>query len=371
MLIGVPKEIKNHEYRVGLVPDSVKMLTEQDHQVLVQHDAGIAINFSDDDYRAVGADIASNIDAVYEKAEMIVKVKEPQAVELELLHEGQLLLSYLHLVADPAMTEGLLNSGIVGIAYETIEAADNTRPLLIPMSIVAGRLATQVGAHYLRKPHGQLGLLLGGAPGAAPAKVVTLGAGTVGSSAAEIACGMKADVFILDKSEQALAQAAARLGDTVTMVHTGDNDVFGQHLADADLVVCGLLVPGGKAPQVADRQTVAAMKKGAVVVDVAIDQGGCFETSRPTSHSEPSYIEEGVIHYCVPNMPGIVPFTSTLSLNSATLDYILTIANNGWQKALREDPGLMKGLSVYQGNVTHRQTATDMNKDYIDPRSLV
>ncbi len=370
MLIGTPKEIKDHEYRVGLTPDSVEALTAHGHRVVVQHGAGTAINFTDDHYREAGAEIAPDINAVYAKADLIVKVKEPQRAELELLRKDQILFSYLHLVADLDMTKALLRSGSVCIAYETVTAADGTRPLLIPMSVVAGRLATQIGAHCLEKPHGQRGLLIGGAPGAAPAKVVVLGAGVVGTSAAEIAHGMKADVFVLDKSERALERMTRTLGGGVTPVLAG-GDTFRRHLADADLVVGGLLVPGGKTPQVADRPVIASMKPGAVIVDVAVDQGGCFETSRPTTHSEPTYVDEGVVHYCVPNMPGIVPLTSTLSLNYATLKYVTAIADHGWRQTLRDDPGLIEGLSVCNGMMTHPQTATDLNLDYQDPHSLL
>ena len=371
MLIGVPKEIKDHEYRVALTPNSVKALTVRGCQVLMQHNAGTAINFSDDDYREAGAEIAPDASDVYAKAEMIVKVKEPQLTECELLRHDQILFSYLHLVAIPEMTKALLKSGAVGIAYETIEADDGSRPLLIPMSVIAGRLATQIGAHYLEKPHGQNGLLLGGAPGAPPAKVVVLGAGTVGASAAEIACGMQADVFVLDKSEQALGRIKEKLGDAVTPVITDNKNTINEHLLEADLVVGALLVPGGKTPQVADRTVIRKMKYGAVIVDVAMDQGGCFETSRPTTHNAPTYIEEGVLHYCVTNMPGIVPLTSTLSLNHATLDYVAAIADKGWQQALHDDPGMIKGLSVYQGVMTHPQAATDLGLDYHDPREML
>ena len=369
MLIGVPKEIKDHEYRVGLTPDSVKTLTRRGHRVLVQHDAGAAINFSNDDYRAAAAEIAPDADAVYAGADMIVKVKEPQPAELKLLHGGQILFSYLHPAASLDMVNSLLETGSVCIAYETIVAPDGTRPLLIPMSVVAGRLATQIGAHYLERPQGRRGLLIGGAPGTSPAKVVVLGAGVVGTSAAEIALGMCADVFVLDKSGQALERVAGQLGNVTTVLT--DDDAFKKHLADADLVIGALLVPGGKTPCVADRHTVAGMKPGAVIVDVAVDQGGCFETSRPTTHSEPIYTDEGVVHYCVPNMPGIVPLTSTLSLNHATLDYVATISDKGWQQALRNDPGLIEGLSVCDGRVTHPQTAADLNLDYHDPRLLL
>ena len=369
MLIGIPKEIKDHEYRVSLTPDSVRALTEQGHQVAVQHDAGTAINFGDDHYREAGAEVMSDIDSVYAKADMIVKIKEPQPAELKLLRKDQILFSYLHLVADLNMTKALLKSGAVCIAYETITAPDGTRPLLIPMSVVAGRLATQIGVHYLERPHGQRGLLIGGAPGTAPGKVVVLGAGVVGTSAAEIACGMQADVFVLDKSERALERAQKRLGDITPVV--ADSDAFGKHLVEADLAIGALLVPGGKTPCVADRRTIAAIKPGAVIVDVAVDQGGCFETSRPTTHSEPAYIDEGIVHYCVPNMPGIVPLTSTLSLNHATLDYVSAIASAGWRQTLRDNPGMIDGLGICNGMMTHPQTAADLGLDYRDPRSLL
>lgn len=370
MLIGVPKEIKDHEYRVGLTPESVKTLVAHGHRLLVERDAGAEVGFSNQNYREAGAEVVRGADDVY-AAEMIVKVKEPQAGEVERLHEGQILFSYLHLVADPGMTAALMKSGATCIAYEMIAAPDGSRPLLIPMSAIAGRLAVQIGAHYLEKPHGRRGLLLGGAPGAAPATVVVLGAGTVGVCAAEIALGMRAEVLMLDKSERALQRARKRLGDGAVPVVASGGEDFKRHLVNADLVVGALLVPGGRTPRIADRSTVAAMKPGAVVVDVSTDQGGCFETSRPTTHSRPTYVEEGVVHYCVTNMPGIVPLTATLSLNHATLAYAASIAGSGWRRSLRDDPGLAEGLSVCAGAMTSRQTADDLGLDYRDPRTFL
>ena len=370
MLIGVPRETKDHEYRVGLTPASVKALVARGHRVLVEHGAGTAAGFDDDRYVEAGAEIAPGVTAVYAAARMIVKVKEPEGAELGLLRDRQILFSYLHLVADAAMTRAMMAAGAVCIAYETIVAPDGSRPLLIPMSVIAGRLATQVGAHYLERPHGQRGLLIGGAPGAAAAKVAVLGAGTVGTHAAAIARGMQANVFAFDRSQPALEKLEREVGD-VTTVLTTDPDDFRSHLVDADLAVGALLVPGGRTPQVADRATVAAMKPGAVIVDVAADQGGCFETSRPTTHSHPTYIEENVVHYCVSNMPGIVPRTSTLALNHATLPYIAALADKDWRRAMRDDPGLMEGLGVCGGAVTHARAAADLGLEYRDAKTLL
>ncbi len=370
MLIGVPKETKDHEYRVGLTPESVKTLVARGHRLLVEHDAGAEVGFSNENYLEAGAEVVRGVADVY-AAEMIAKVKEPQGDEAKLLHEGHILFSYLHLVSDPGMTAALMESGATCIAYEMITAPDGSRPLLIPMSAIAGRLAIQVGAHYLERPHGRRGLLLGGAPGAAPAKVTVLGAGTVGVCAAEIALGMRAEVFVLDKSERALQRVRKQLGDGAVSVLASGGENFKRHLVDADLVVGALLVPGGRTPQIADRSTVAAMKPGAVIVDVSTDQGGCFETSRPTTHSRPIYVEESVVHYCVTNMPGVVPLTSTLSLNHATLAYVASIAGGGWRRSLRDDPGLAEGLSVCDGAITSRQTAADLGLDYRNPRTFL
>lgn len=370
VLIGVPKEIKDHEYRVGLTPESVRTLVTHGHRLLVEHDAGAEVGFGNDSYLEAGAEVVRDVADVYD-AEMVVKVKEPQGDEVNLLRKEQILFSYLHLVADPGMTAALMRSGATCIAYEMITAPDGSRPLLIPMSAIAGRLAIQVGAHYLERPHGRRGLLLGGAPGAAPAKVAVLGAGTVGVCAAEIALGMQAEAFVLDKSDRALQRVRKQLGDGVVSVLTSDGEDFKRHLVDADLVVGALLVPGGRTPQVADRSTVAGMKPGAVIVDVSADQGGCFETSRPTTHSRPTYVEENVVHYCVTNMPGIVPLTSTLSLNHATLAYAVSISGGGWRRSLRDDPGLAEGLSVCDGAITSRQAAADLGLDYRNPRTFL
>lgn len=351
MLLGTTKEIKVHEYRVGLTPKSVREVADHGHSVLVEHNAGIGIGFSDDDYIAAGAAIAASADEVFAKAELIVKVKEPQPEECTMLRPGQVLFTYLHLAPDPRQTQALMQSGATAIAYETVLNAQGKLPLLAPMSEVAGRMAIQVGARGLEKSLGGAGILLSGVTGVAPGKVVILGGGTVGANAAEIAVGLKAEVTVLNRSVGKLEELDRQFGSRITtMVASPDN--VEAVVVDADLIIGAVLVPGGTTPKVVSREMVRAMRNGSAVVDVAIDQGGCLETSRPTTHADPYYVEEGVVHYCVTNMPGGVARTSTQALNNATLPYTLSMADKGWRQSLTEDPGLLAGLNVHAGQVT-------------------
>ena len=352
MRIGVPKEIKNHEYRVGLTPASVRELTSRGHQVLVQSGAGTAIGLGDDAYQAAGAALAPDAASVFAQADLIVKVKEPQASEFPLLRAGQVLFTYLHLAPDPKLTAALLHSRVVGIAYETVTGPGGTLPLLAPMSEVAGRMAVQVGAHYLEKSQGGMGVLLGGVPGVAPAHVVVLGAGSVGASAVRMATGLGARVTVLNRGLERLRELDALYGNRISTLAASAQNVEDAVL-DADLVVGAVLVPGAKAPRLVSRQQVSHMKAGSVVVDVAIDQGGCFATSRPTTHLAPTFVVDGVVHYCVTNMPGNVAQTSTYALNNATLPFVLALADKGWQQALQDDPHLRNGLNVAEGQIAH------------------
>ncbi len=352
MRIGVPKEIKNHEYRVGLTPASVRELTSRGHQVLVQSGAGTAIGLGDDAYQAAGAALAPDAASVFAQADLIVKVKEPQPSEFPLLRAGQVLFTYLHLAPDPKLTAALLHSRVVGIAYETVTGPGGTLPLLAPMSEVAGRMAVQVGAHYLEKSQGGMGLLLGGVPGVAPAHVVVLGAGSVGASAVRMATGLGARVTVLNRGLERLRELDALYGNRISTLAASAQNVEDAVL-DADLVVGAVLVPGAKAPRLVSRQQVSHMKAGSVVVDVAIDQGGCFATSRPTTHLAPTFVVDGVVHYCVTNMPGNVAQTSTFALNNATLPFVLALADKGWQRALQDDPHLRNGLNVAEGQIAH------------------
>lgn len=352
MRIGVPREIKNHEYRVGLTPASVRELTTRGHQVLVQSGAGTAIGLGDDVYQAAGATLAPDAASVFAQADLIVKVKEPQPSEFALLRAGQVLFTYLHLAPDPALTAALLRSQVIGIAYETVTGPGGTLPLLAPMSEVAGRMAVQVGAHYLEKSQGGMGLLLGGVPGVAPAHVVVLGAGSVGASAVRMAMGLGARVTVLNRGLERLRELDALYGNRISTLAASAQNLEDAVL-DADLVVGAVLVPGAAAPKLVSRQQVGRMKAGAVVVDVAIDQGGCFETSRPTTHLAPTFVVDGVVHYCVTNMPGNVARTSTFALNNATLPCVLALANKGWQQALQDDPHLRNGLNVAEGRIVH------------------
>ncbi|HVJ53290.1 MAG TPA: alanine dehydrogenase [Aliidongia sp.] len=363
MLIGVPKEIKINENRVGLVPGSVRELLLHGHQVMVQRGAGIGAGFGDDTYVAVGATLADTAQEIFAKTDMIVKVKEPQPEECAMLREGQVLFTYLHLAADRAQTEALIKSGGVCIAYETVTDARNGLPLLTPMSEVAGRMSVQVAAHCLEKQQGGAGMLMGGVPGVPAAKVVIIGGGVSGTNAARMAMGMEADVTVLDRSLPRLNELDLQFGARIhTLYSTFEN--IEQQLLSADVVIGAVLVPGAQAPKLVSRDMVRRMKPGSVIVDIAIDQGGCIETSRPTSHDAPTYLEHGVVHYCVTNMPGAVARTSALALNNATLPFVLALADKGWVRALEKDAHLRNGLNVCAGRVTYEAVAHDLGLDY-------
>ncbi len=370
MIIGVPKEIKNHEYRVGMIPASVRELVSHGHQVYVETNAGSGIGFSDDDYIAVGASILPTAADVFAKAEMIVKVKEPQAIERAMLKEGQILFTYLHLAPDFPQTEELIKSKAVCIAYETVTDNMGRLPLLAPMSEVAGRMSIQAGAQTLEKSRGGSGLLLGGVPGVAPAKGVVLGGGVVGANAARMAIGLRADVTILDRNIDTLRKLDEEFQGRANVVYS-TADAIEKYVLEADLVIGAVLFPGAAAPKLVTQQHIKRMKPGSAVVDVAIDQGGCFETSHPTTHAEPTYIVDDVGHYCVANMPGAVARTSTFALNNATLPYIVKLANKGYQKALLEDAGFLKGLNVIHGKVTYKEVAENFGLDYVDPAKAI
>jgi alanine dehydrogenase len=362
MLIGVPKEIKDNEYRVGLVPSTVRELTDKGHRVMVETGAGVGAGLPDADYRAAGAEIVDNADAVYSSAELIVKVKEPLAAERKKLHRGQVLFTYLHLAPDRAQTEDLLASGVTAIAYETVTGPQGTLPLLTPMSEVAGRMAPHVGAHCLEKENGGRGVLLGGVPGVGAASVLVLGGGVAGTNAALIASGMGAEVTVLDRNPEALRRVAAQLGRVRTLFST--RDVIELLCRRADLVVATVLIPGATAPKLITAETVKAMKPGSVIVDVAIDQGGCAETSRPTTHSHPTYVVDDVVHYCVTNMPGAVARTSTFALSNVTTSFVLALADKGWRLALSTDANLRNGLNIHDGHVTYRAVADALKLPY-------
>jgi alanine dehydrogenase len=370
MLIGIVKEIKNHEYRIGMVPASVSELIRHGHQVVVETQAAVGIGFRDDDYLAVGAEIAQTAAEVFASAEMIVKVKEPLAEERALLREGQILFTYLHLAPDRAQTEDLINSKAICIAYETVTSGGGglplSLPLLAPMSEVAGRMSVQAGAQCLEKSQGGSGLLLAGVPGVSPAKVVIIGGGVVGSNAAKIAIGMGANVTILDRSIEVLRRLDAQFGAQLETLYAS-SDALEQQVLAADLVIGAVLVPGAAAPKLVTEDMIKGMKSGSAVVDVAIDQGGCFETSHATTHADPTYIVDDVVHYCVANMPGAVPRTSTFALNNATLPFIVDIANKGYKVALLDDKHLLKGLNVYQGVVTCNSVAENLGYEFVEP----
>ena len=359
MRIGVPKEVKVHEYRVGLTPGGVRELVAAGHEVSVESCAGDGIGMGDAEYVAAGARILPTAKEVFAAAELIIKVKEPQLAECKMLRKGQVLFTYLHLAADKAQAEALMASGATAIAYETVTAADGSLPLLTPMSEVAGRMSVQVGATSLQKANGGFGVLLGGVPGVAPAKVVILGGGVSGTHAAEMATGLRADVTIVDRSSKRLRELAQQFGSSAKTVYS-TTDAIERLTLDADLVIGAVLVPGAAAPKLVTRAMVKRMKAGAVLVDIAIDQGGCFETSRPTTHSDPTYVVDGVIHYCVTNMPGAVPRTSTFALTNATLPYVRALADLGWEKALARDAGFARGLNVHAGHITHEAVARDL-----------
>jgi len=365
MLIGVPKEIKVHEYRVGLTPDSVREFVEAGHSAIIESKAGSGIGEDDDSYRAVGASIVETAREVFDRAEMIIKVKEPQAVERAMLREGQILFTYLHLAPDPDQTKDLIDSGAICIAYETVTDAQNRLPLLSPMSQVAGRLSIQAGAHALERANGGRGILLGGVPSVSPAKVVVLGGGVVGENAVMMALGMGAEVTVLDRNVNVLGNLSARFGTALKTVYS-TRSALEQHVQVADLVIGAVLVPGAAATKLVSRKLVSQMKAGAVLVDVAIDQGGCFETSKATTHADPVYVVDDVVHYCVANMPGAVPYTSTYALNNVTLPYGLSLANKGYVSALSDNPHFLNGLNICSGKVTNDAVAKNLGYSYVD-----
>lgn len=367
MRIGVPTEIKNHEYRIGLTPAGVMELVHHGHEVLVQRDGGAAIGFDDGQYEAAGARIVADAGAVFAEAELVVKVKEPQPQECAMLRPGQTLFTYLHLAPDPQQAQALLDSGATAIAYETVTGARGSLPLLAPMSEVAGRLSIQAGAHCLEKAQGGNGTLLGGVPGVEPAKVLVIGGGVVGINAARMAMGMGADVTLLDRSIERLKELDMDFGGRLKTVFS-TREAVERFALEADLIVGAVLIPGAAAPKLVGADLVARMKPGAVMVDVAIDQGGCFETSHPTTHQDPTYVVDGVVHYCVANMPGAVARTSTLALTNATLPYVLALANKGVLRALAEDPHLLAGLNVQGGHITHPAVAQALDRHCAAPR---
>jgi alanine dehydrogenase len=370
MKIGVPKEIKNHEYRVGLTPASVREFVAHGHSVRVQAGAGAAIGLDDAQYRAAGATLVDTAQEVFAESDMIVKVKEPQPQECAMLRPGQLLYTYLHLAPDPGQTAALVKSGAVCVAYETITGANGGLPLLAPMSEVAGRMSIQAGAAHLEKSKGGMGVLLGGVPGVAPGHVAILGAGVVGTHALQCAVGAGARVTVLDRNVDRLRQLDLVFGNRITTLFSNAQSVEESVLA-ADLVIGGVLIPGAAAPKLVTRDMISRMRKGAVVVDVAIDQGGCFETSRATTHAEPTYVVDGVVHYCVANMPGAVARTSTFALNNATIGPGLALADQGWQAAMRASPHLKAGLNVANGKVTFEAVAQALGYDFTSPDALL
>lgn len=370
MRIGVPKEIKNNEFRVGLIPSSVHELVHHGHTVVVQQGAGLGAGLSDDDYIAAGATIAGTADEIFASADMIVKVKEPQADERKKLRPGQILFTYLHLAPDAPQTKDLIDSGAVCIAYETVTANNGSLPLLTPMSEVAGRLAPQMGAHALEKAQGGRGVLLGGVPGVAPAEVVVLGGGVSGTHAATIAIGMGAQVTVVDRSVDALKRLSAQFGPAISTVYS-TRAAIEELVKRADLVIGTVLIPGAAAPKLITRAMLKTMKPGSVIVDVAIDQGGCTETSHATTHADPTFVVDGIVHYCVANMPGAVARTSTFALNNATLPFTLALANKGWQQALKDDKHLRNGLNVAAGKVTCEPVAQAHNLPYVSAESVL
>lgn len=370
MLIGVPKEIKNHEYRVGLTPVSVRELCANGHQVMMQTGAGLGIGEADDAYVSAGASIADTAEQVFAEADMIVKVKEPQPAECKMLRSGQVLFTYLHLAPDPTQTELLLESDSVAIAYETVTDESGGLPLLAPMSEVAGRMSIQAGAACLEKINGGSGKLLGGVPGVAPASVVVIGGGVVGTNAIQMAAGMGAKVTVLDRSIARLRELDAQFGGRIATVYS-TQAALEQQVAAADLVIGAVLIPGAAAPKLVTRDMLQTMRKGSVLVDVAIDQGGCFETSKATTHQEPTYIVDDIVHYCVANMPGAVANTSAHALNHATLPFTLALANLGYQEALQRDVHLLRGLNVHHGAITNKPVADALNLAFVDPASVL
>ena len=370
MLVGVPKETKTLEFRVGLVPDAVAALVRQGHQVCVEAGAGAGIGLEDDDYRNVGARIVADAAAVFAAADLVVKVKEPQPAEIALLRPGHILFTYLHLAADRGLTAALANSGAVCIAYETITDDRGGLPLLAPMSEVAGRMAVQVGARCLEKEFGGSGILLGGVPGVPAAEVVVLGGGVVGTNAVRMAVGLEAQVTVIDRSIARLRELDDIFGSRIQTLYSS-SDAIGRAVARADLVIGAVLLPGAAAPKLVSRDMLREMRRGSAAVDVAIDQGGCFETSRPTTHAQPTYVEEGIVHYCVTNMPGAVPRTSTFALNNATRPFVLALADKGWRQALAADVHLRRGLNVVAGRLTNSEVAAAFDQTAITPEQAL
>lgn len=370
MLIGCPKEIKSHEYRVGLTPNAAREAVANGHDVIVESNAGVGSGFPDADYIAAGAQVAHTAEEVFARADMIVKVKEPQAVERKMLREGQLLFTYLHLAPDPDQTHDLLTSGCTAIAYETVTDANGGLPLLAPMSEVAGKLAPQVGAWTLQKANGGRGVLMGGVPGVGPAKVTVIGGGVVGTHAARVAAGMGADVTVLDMSLPRMRYLDDTFGGVFRTRYASKGNTA-ELVAEADLVVGAVLIPGAAAPKLVSRADLATMKPRAAIVDVAIDQGGCFETSRPTTHEDPIYEVDGIMHYCVANMPGAVARTATIALGNATMPFMLALANKGWQQACEEDPHLLNGLNVHAGQLTYYAVGKALGIDVISPQKII
>jgi alanine dehydrogenase len=368
--IGVPKEIKTHEYRIGLTPAGTRELVVHGHQVLVQQGAAAGIGITDDVYRAAGAAIAPDAAAVFAEAELLVKVKEPQPEEIARLRAGQVLFTYLHLAADKVQTAGLIRSGATCIAYETVTDRSGGLPLLSPMSEVAGRMSVQVGAHCLEREQGGAGILLGGVPGVPPARVVVIGGGVAGTNAARMAVGLEASVIVLDRSLPRLKELDLQFGPRAT-TEFATAEAIERAVLGADLVIGAVLVPGAAAPKLVTRAMLKRMRPGSVLVDIAIDQGGCFETSRPTTHSAPIYVEEGVVHYCVTNMPGAVARTSTFALTNATLPFVIALAEKGWRGAMRDDPHLRDGLNVHAGQVTYAAVARDLGFAYVAAEGLL
>lgn len=370
MHIGVPREIKTQEYRVGLIPASVRELTHHGHTVTVEIGAGAGVNFTDDDYRAAGAEIAPDAATVFAAAETIVKVKEPQASEFPLLREGQILFTYLHLAAEPEVTEALVASNCIAIAYETVTDAHGGLPLLSPMSEVAGRMAIQVGAYCLEKERGGRGVLLGGVPGVEAADVLVIGGGVAGTNAARMAMGMEARVTVLERSLDRLKELDMQFGPTLNTIYS-TLDAVERYVLGADLVIGAVLVPGATTPKLVTADMVKKMKPGAAMVDISIDQGGCFETSRPTTHDNPTFVVDDVVHYCVTNMPGAVSRSSSRALNNATLPFVVELANKGYRRALHEDAHFRAGLNVYHGSITHSAVAASLDRPYRHPEDAI
>ena len=370
MKIGVPKEIKPQENRIGLTPESAKILTSNGHQVLIENNGGFKAGFYNEQYKEAGAKIIEKAEDIFNEADIIVKVKEPLSNEVKMIRENQIVFTYLHLAAAKELTEGLIKSKSVCIAYETVTDDNGRLPLLAPMSAVAGRMSIQAGAHSLEKNQKGRGLLLGGAPGVEPANVVILGGGVVGENAALIATGMKEKVHVVDKSEKRLAELKNIFGNKI-IPQPSDKTNLKELVSNCDLLIGGVLIPGAEAPKLVTKEMIKSMKRGSVIVDVAIDQGGCVETSKPTTHAEPTYIVDDVVHYCVANMPGGVPRTSTLALNKAILPFLSKLADEGYEKALKEDKNFLAGLNIFKGNVTYKAVADVLGHKYIPPNKLL